>query len=148
MKMVDQVFAPFQLPDGPVSEMNVNLHNSPERLLKFLITFHHKQSEPDCNQAYISATTLALGYFIGGFIPLIPYFCVNKVLVALYYSIGVMAITLFAFGYVKTCIVRGWGGRENFVAGIKGGIQMCLVGGLAAGAAVALVRVIDQTGKN
>jgi VIT1/CCC1 family predicted Fe2+/Mn2+ transporter len=110
------------------------------------MTFHHKHSKPDCNQAYTSAITLALGYFIGGFIPLIPYFCVDQVLVALYYSIGVMAITLLVFGYIKTCIVRGWAGRENTVAGVKGGLQMCLVGGLAAGAAIALVRAIDRAG--
>ena len=138
--MVREAFAPYRLPESPVAEMNANLHNSPERLLDFLITFHYKQSQPDCNQAYVSAITLALGYFIGGFIPLIPYFCVKKVLTAFYYSIGVMGVTLFVFGYVKTCIVRGWRGHENFVAGIKGGIQMCVVGGIAAGAAVTLVR--------
>lgn len=109
-----------------------------------MIAFHHKESEPDWNQAYTSAITLALGYFIGGFIPLIPYFCASQVSVAFYYSIGVMAVTLLLFGYVKTCIVRGWSGKPNIIAGIKGGIQMCVVGGVAAGAAIALVRAIDS----
>lgn len=112
-------------------------------MLDFLITFHHKESAPDCNQAWISAITLALGYFVGGFIPLIPYFIVDQVIVALNYSIGVMAITLLAFGYIKTCIVRGWSGRDNIMAGMKGGIQMCFVGGVAAGAAIGLVRLIN-----
>lgn len=62
---------------------------------------------------------------------------------ALNYSIGVMAITLLAFGYIKTCIVRGWSGRDNIMAGMKGGIQMCFVGGVAAGAAIGLVRLIN-----
>lgn len=57
-----------------------------------------------------------------------------------------MGITLLVFGYIKTCIVRGWKGRENIFAGVKGGIQMCVVGGVAAGAAIALVRVIDHAG--
>ena len=144
MALVRGVFAPFGLPDEPVSEMNASLHNSPERLLEFLITFHHKQSKPDSNRTYTSAATLALGYFIGGFIPLIPYLLAKKLLIALEYSIGVMAITLFAFGYIKTCVVRGWRGRLNFVAGINGAIQMVLIGGLAAGAAVALVRSINH----
>lgn len=146
--MVQEVFAPFNLPDAPVSEMNSTLHSSPDRLLEFLLTFYHKESEPDCNQAYISAITLAIGYFVGGFIPLIPYFCASVVVTALYYSIGVMAVTLFAFGYIKTCIVRGWTGSENIAAGIKGGLQMCLVGGIAAGAAICLVRAIDHVGKD
>jgi hypothetical protein len=55
---------------------------------------------------------------------------------------------LFAFGYIKTCVVREWDGRDNIVAGIWGGVQMCLVGGTAAGAAVGLVQLIDTSGAN
>ncbi|OJJ82112.1 uncharacterized protein ASPGLDRAFT_49514 [Aspergillus glaucus CBS 516.65] len=141
--IVHNIFSSHGIPSDVVSQINASLHASHDRLLEFLITFHHKESQPDCNQAWISAITLAIGYFVGGFIPLIPYFIVNQVLVALYYSIGVMAVTLLAFGYIKTCIVRGWSGRENIVAGIRGGIEMCFVGGVAAGAAIALVRLID-----
>ncbi|PGH32011.1 hypothetical protein GX50_05205 [[Emmonsia] crescens] len=143
--MVREVFAPYSLPDHPVSEMSSTLHSSPQQLMEFLMAFHHKQPEPEHNQAYISAITLALGYFVGGFIPLIPYIICKQVLTALKYSGGVMAITLFVFGYLKTCIVRGWKGRENIIAGVKGGVQMMLVGGIAAGAAIALVRLIDNT---
>ena len=55
-----------------------------------------------------------------------------------------MIIALFAFGWVKTCVVRGWGGRSNIVAAIRGGMQMVFVGGIAAGAAVGLVRAISD----
>ena len=145
--MVREVFKPYELPDEPIAEMSTTLHQSPEKLRDFLIAFYHKHPEPACNQAYISAITLAIGYFVGGFIPLIPYFIFDKVIVALNYSIGIMGITLLAFGYIKTCIVRGWKGKDNIIAGVKGGIQMCLVGGVAAGAAIALVRAIDHAGK-
>ncbi|EAS31553.3 calcium transporter [Coccidioides immitis RS] len=141
---VRQVFAEFGVPDSVVEDISNKLHDSPNLLMGFLLKFHHGEAEPNCNQAWISAITLALGYFVGGFIPLIPYFYIDKVLVALYWSIGVMGVTLLVFGYIKTCIVRGWYGRDNIIAGIKGGLQMILVGGLAAGAAIALVRAIDQ----
>ena len=141
--IVHDIFSTHGIPSDTISQINNSLHASHDRLLDFLITFHHKESQPDCNQAWISAVTLAIGYFIGGFIPLIPYFIADKVLVALYYSIAVMGVTLLAFGYIKTCIVRGWSGRENILAGIRGGIEMCVVGGVAAGAAIALVRLID-----
>jgi VIT1/CCC1 family predicted Fe2+/Mn2+ transporter len=146
MALVRDVFAPFNIPEDAVAATSSTLRNSPESLKEFLLTFHHKQAEPNCNQAWISAITLALGYFIGGFIPLIPYFMVDHVITGLYYSIAVMGVTLLVFGYIKTCIVRGWRGRDNIVAGIKGGIQMIVVGGLAAGAAIALVRAIDRAG--
>ena len=144
--MVHEVFEPYGLSEQTVSQIDDNLRASPSRLLEFLITFYHKETQPDCNQAYVSAITLAIGYFVGGFIPLIPYFCVDRVDTALYLSIAVMGVTLLAFGYVKTCIVRGWSGRQNILAGIRGGIQMVIVGGVAAGAAVGLVRAIDTGG--
>lgn len=141
--MVRETFAPYGLSDSAVSDITHDLHASQDRLLEFLLTFHHRETAPDCNQAWTSAITLALGYFIGGFIPLIPYFILSQVMAALYWSIGVMAITLLVFGYVKTCVVRGWSGRGNILAGIWGGVQMCCVGGVAAGAAIGLVQLID-----
>ncbi|KAJ5679511.1 hypothetical protein N7462_007755 [Penicillium macrosclerotiorum] len=141
--MVRETFAPYGLSSAAIEDITRDLHASQERLLEFLLAFHHRESAPDCNQAWISAITLALGYFVGGFIPLIPYFIASQVLLALYWSVGVMAVTLFVFGYLKTCVVRGWAGRANIVAAIWGGVQMCFVGGAAAGAAIALVRLID-----
>ena len=57
-----------------------------------------------------------------------------------------MAVTLFVFGYVKTAIVRGWVGSAHVIESLKGGVQMEVVGTLAAGAAIALVRLIDAGG--
>lgn len=145
--IVHSIFAAHGIPDDVTAQINNNLHASPgsnDRLLAFLMDVHHKESAPDCNQAWISAVTLGLGYFVGGFIPLVPYFVVDRVVMALWWSVAVMAVTLLVFGYVKTCIVRGWAGRENILAGVRGGVEMCVVGGVAAGAAVALVKVIQQ----
>lgn len=100
--MVRETFSPYGLSDSAVADITRDLHASQDRLLEFLLAFHHREMAPDCNQAWTSAITLALGYFIGGFIPLIPYFIVQQITIALYWSIGVMAITLLVFGYVKT----------------------------------------------
>ncbi|KAL4787218.1 VIT family-domain-containing protein [Aspergillus varians] len=144
--IVYDIFASHGVPDDAIAPINDSLHASPDRLREFLMDFHHKESEPDCNQAWTSAITLALGYFIGGFIPLVPYFFLNDVLVALYCSAAVMGVTLLVFGYIKTGVVRGWAGRDNILAGVKGGIQMVIVGGVAAGAAIGLVRLINEGG--
>lgn len=98
--------------------------------------------------AYKTAITLALSYFLGGLVPLIPYFIVPQaaVLTALWWSSGIMGVTLLVFGYVKTCVVIGWTGRKNFLKGLKGGLQMLLVGAAAAGAAVGLVKAIEKGG--
>ncbi len=80
--------------------------------------------------------------------PLLPYFCVKRgeVLLALWISIGVMVVALFVFGWVKTGVVGGWRGRENVWRCVRGALQMVVVGGVAAGAAVGLVRAINHGG--
>jgi VIT1/CCC1 family predicted Fe2+/Mn2+ transporter len=106
--------------------------------------FQHCAETPAASRAFVSALTIALGYFLGGLLPLIPYFCVDKVFTGLYISIGVMIIALFIFGYVKTCVVIGWQGSRNIRQGCFGGIQMILVGSLAAGAAMGIVRAFNH----
>ena len=85
---------------------------------------------------------------MGGFVPLLPYFCVHRseVLIALWWSIGIMVMALFAFGWVKTGVVSGWRGRDRVLGCVRSGIQMVIVGGVAAGAAVGLVRAINHGG--
>ena len=55
-----------------------------------------------------------------------------------------MAVALFAFGWTKTAVVLGWRGKPNVLAGLKGALQMTMIGGTAAGAAVGLVRAIGH----
>ena len=54
-----------------------------------------------------------------------------------------MIVALFSFGWVKTGVVCGWSGRSKMWAAATGGAQMVIVGGVAAGAAVGLVRAIN-----
>jgi VIT1/CCC1 family predicted Fe2+/Mn2+ transporter len=111
-------------------------------LPSFLMNFHHTLPEPSESRAVLCALTIALGYFIGGFVPLVPYFFVgpHDAFVALRWSIATMVIALFLFGYGKTCFVSGWRGKRNVRGGLVGGAQMVLVGGVAAGSAMGLVK--------
>ncbi|KAK4166446.1 vacuolar iron transporter Ccc1 [Cladorrhinum sp. PSN259] len=126
------------------SSSSSSCSSSPELISSFLLP-----PEPSTSRPVISALTISLGYFLGGLIPLIPYFCVRSSLVkALYVSVGVMALALFAFGYVKTGFTTGgkkrWGERRGKC--IWGGCQMVLVGGMAAGAAMGLVKGLSTSG--
>lgn len=104
--------------------------------------FHHDlpESQADVSRAYISALTIALGYLLGGLVPLTPYFFVNNNQTALFWSIGVMAFALFVFGYVKTLLV----GEEERLLCVKAGVQMMVLGGVAAGAAMGCVKAIGS----
>ncbi|KAE8352878.1 VIT family-domain-containing protein [Aspergillus coremiiformis] len=138
---ISDIFAPYDLPPQLVSELTRHLSTSP-MLPSFLMNFHHTLQEPSGSRALICALTIALGYFIGGFVPLLPYFFVgpNDAFIALRWSIATMVVALFLFGYGKTCFVSGWKGRRNVRRGLIGGLQMVLVGGVAAGSAMGLVK--------
>ena len=148
LEIVRNHFRQYQLDDDNSAAISENIHESPQTLISFLMTHHFGAAEPPDSRPWISALTLAVAYFSGGFIPLIPYFAVAKdeVLTGLWWSIGIMGIVLLIFGYVKTAIVRGWQGQENVLSAIKGAVQMIVVGAAAAGAAVGLVRAINQRG--
>jgi len=142
---IEDIFEPYELPSELVSQLTTHLSNSP-MLPSFLMNFHHTIPEPSSSRAVICAITIALGYFIGGFVPLVPYFFVgpNDAFLALRWSIATMVIALFLFGYGKTCFVSGWSGRRNIRKGFVGGIQMVLVGGIAAGSAMGLVKAFQM----
>ncbi|KAK4546566.1 hypothetical protein LTR36_001783 [Oleoguttula mirabilis] len=139
---IKEIFQPYDLPQHLSDDLTFHLAKSPH-LVQFLMHFEHSQPEQAASRAITCALTIACGYFLGGFIPLLPYFLVGKdqVLLALWWSLGVMTVSLFAFGYGKTCFVSGWRGSHHMWEGTKGGVQMVLVGGLAAGSAMGLVRL-------
>ncbi|KAH8812121.1 VIT family-domain-containing protein [Xylogone sp. PMI_703] len=144
---IAEVFEPYKLPKSTLDDLTRHLSESP-RLADFVMQFQHCAEEPAASRALTSALTIALGYFLGGLLPLLPYFFVgsNQVFEGLYISIGVMVIALFVFGYVKTCVVEGWNGGRKIRAGCYGGIQMVIVGSAAAAAAMGLVRAFNHEG--
>jgi VIT1/CCC1 family predicted Fe2+/Mn2+ transporter len=82
----------------------------------------------------MSASTIGLAYAASGFIPLSPYILLTSILNGLYASIGVTSVALLAFGYIK--------GRVTGVTAWRSAIQTFLIGGIAAGAAFAIARLI------
>lgn len=143
---VQEYFEQFGLSADETKRVADHIKASTPMFKDFLMQNHFQAAKPDTSRPYVSALTLGLSYFIGGFVPLIPYFLVarDNVWVGLLWSIGVMAVVLLIFGYVKTGVIRGWTGRENYQACTRGAVQMLVVGVIAAGAAVLLVRLINQ----
>ncbi|WWC61939.1 uncharacterized protein I303_104525 [Kwoniella dejecticola CBS 10117] len=108
-------------------------------LTAFLLKFGEGMEEVPKSRLYISALTIGLSYFIGGLIPLIPYMITDTAEKGLVISAIVTGVILFIFGGFKTYFTGatgGWGGYAY------GAISTMIVGGLAAGAAFGLVKVL------
>jgi VIT1/CCC1 family predicted Fe2+/Mn2+ transporter len=81
-----------------------------------------------------------MGYLIGGLIPLIPYFFIPRAHIALIYSSVITGIVLLIFGAVKSHVTGAGVGTYGYV---YGAVSTLFVGGLAAGAAFAIVRMFE-----
>ncbi|KAI9644518.1 Protein ccc1 [Ciborinia camelliae] len=138
-----EVFEPYNIPKHTLKDLTTHLSQSP-LLVDFVMQFQHCQEEPAGNRALTSALTIATGYFLGGLLPLLPYVFVSSVAEGLYISIGIMVIVLFIFGYVKTAVVAGFRGGKCIKEACFGGIQMVIVGSVAAIAAMGLVRIFHN----
>jgi predicted membrane protein (TIGR00267 family) len=102
--------------------------------LDFMMRFELGLEQPDPKRARTSALTIGLSYIVGGFIPLSSYILISDLYTALYISVIVTLIALFLFGFVK--------GRFTGTKPLRSGLQTVLVGGLAAGVAFLLARLI------
>jgi VIT1/CCC1 family predicted Fe2+/Mn2+ transporter len=142
---ITEVFGPYNVPKQTLNDLVTHLSSRPN-LVDFVMKFHHCEEEPASSRALTSAITIAVAYFLGGLLPLIPYFCIGdeQVYLGLYISIGVMVVALFGFGYVKEGAVIGFGGGRNIRMCCFSGVQMVVVGSIAAGAAMGLVRLFNR----
>ena len=138
--MLRSTFSQYNFSIDTLDHMAHGLSAHPDNFVDFLMRFHHQLAEADFtpSRAYISGLTIALGYFLGGLVPLLPYLFFSRVREALYCSVLVMAIALFTFGWAKTALV----GECSRLVCFQNAMQMLVLGGLAAGAAMGCVKAI------
>lgn len=119
-----------------------DLNKNPQAMIDFIIKYGKGLEEPPEGRILSSALTIGSGYFFGGFIPLIPYFFFKFVQDALITSVILMIFTLFWFGYIKSMISMGE--DQSISTRSWEGVQMVLIGSIAAGSAWLLVYLIDN----
>ncbi|KAK5659534.1 hypothetical protein OQA88_736 [Cercophora sp. LCS_1] len=97
----------------------------------------HVDEADEGGHPVVVGLAVALGYVLGGCLPLLPYCFVERVGDGLAWSFAVCLVALFGFGALREGWVHGAGWR---VWGWEGA-KMMVLGGLAAGTAVGCVRV-------
>jgi len=100
-----------------------------------MMRFELGLEEPDPKRALRSALTIAGAYIAGGLIPLTPYILVSHAQTALLVSVVATLVALTVFGYVK--------GHFTGAVPVRSAFQTVLIGGLAAGAAFLIARLIS-----
>ncbi|KAG4304044.1 hypothetical protein PORY_002567 [Pneumocystis oryctolagi] len=117
-----------------------NLKQNPSDFVNFIMRFDLCLQKPSLRTAWFSAITIGISYFIGGLIPLIPYFVFyNDTLMGFKVSIIFVAVVLFIFGYFKSVYLIGSVKRSIYSA-----FQTLSVGIVAAGSAFGIVRLLEN----
>ncbi|KOS21506.1 Vacuolar iron transporter 1 [Escovopsis weberi] len=106
--------------------------------VRFTLDLAAGLERPGDHRAWISGLTMGLSYFLGGLIPMIPYFVMAHVMDALVVSVAVTVLVLLVFGYVKNFVAI-----RNHRAGVWGAIQTLIIGVLAAGTSYIIVKLLD-----
>jgi vacuolar iron transporter family protein len=107
----------------------------PKVWVDWMMRFELGLEEPDPKRAVRSAATIAASYIAGGLIPLAPYILSARASTALPYSVVATIAALAIFGYVK--------GRFTGQPPLLSAIRTSVIGGLAAGAAYTIARLIS-----
>ena len=100
--------------------------------------------EEDMPSPILSGSSVAVGYLLGGMLPLFPYLLVDQVKDGLLWSFVVCAVALFVFGFSKDFAL----GHESAPGrrirhSVWEGAQMVILGSVAALAAVLCVRAFE-----
>jgi VIT1/CCC1 family predicted Fe2+/Mn2+ transporter len=112
------------------------LKRNPPAWVDFMMRFELGLEEPEAGRAARSASTIAVSYIVGGFIPLLPYMLMTSGIQALKVSVGITLLALIVFGAVK--------GRLTGAGALKSSLQTAGIGGIAAAAAFGLARLLNS----
>src|ERR1022692_3089066 len=132
---VQKVFADYGLSHDESVPVVQALTRKPKQWVDFMMRFELGLEAPDPKRAVQSAFTIAASYICGGIIPLAPYMTLHSARMALVWSVVVTLLALGIFGYIKG---RFTGSRPG-----RSATQTIVIGGLAAGAAFLLARLIS-----
>lgn len=131
---VSDVFHEYGLTKEEIAPILSAFKKRHEAWVDFMMRFELGLEKPDPTRAFKSGLTIAGAYIAGGFIPLIPYIVLPSAKTGLVYSVIFTLIALGIFGFVK--------GSFTGVEPKRSAFQTVLIGGLAAGAAFLIARVV------
>jgi VIT1/CCC1 family predicted Fe2+/Mn2+ transporter len=132
---VRQVFRAYGLSDEEIAPIIKAFEARPKDWINFMMRFELGLEKPDPKRAPMSAATIAGAYVAGGLIPMIPYMLLKSTHEALLISVGLTLLALFVFGYIK--------GSFTGLSPLRSATQTVLIGGIAAGAAFGIARLLS-----
>ncbi|KAM0256823.1 hypothetical protein ACHAQJ_004776 [Trichoderma viride] len=151
--LVRRHLEPLALPGWMVADIVSTLKERPDGLHDIARQLQSERTgfpviESSCNNAQLpvwpvaSGISISLGYIIGGTIPLLPYFFAATVGLGLRWSIAACLVALMSFGAGKSWLLRGGDASCSWIRCLWEGLQMMILGSVAAIASVLCVSLL------
>ena len=135
LKEVEDIFTDLGVDKALSKQVALQVSKDKKRWADFMMSLELKMEKPAKNRAVKSASTIAVSYLVGGFIPLLPYIIVNDPKTGFYISCISTILALIVFGYLKSKVT----GRPV----ILGTIKVTITGIIAAAAAFLLAKAVS-----
>jgi len=135
LKEVEDIFVKMGVDKKLSKQVALQVSRNKNKWADFMMKLELKMEKPAKNQAAKSATTIALSYLVGGFIPLFPYIVLNSNKSGFFVSCIVTIMALIAFGFFKSKMT----GQPL----LKGTLKVAITGIIAATAAFLLAKAVS-----
>ena len=135
LKEVEDILTNMGVEETLSKQVAVQISKDKNRWADFMMKLELEMEKPAKNRAAKSASTIALSYLAGGFIPLFPYIIIHDSKQALYLSCTVTIMALIIFGYLKS--------KATGQPIIKGTLKVTVTGIAAAAAAFLLAKAVS-----
>jgi VIT1/CCC1 family predicted Fe2+/Mn2+ transporter len=132
---VTNIFVEYGLTPEQAAPVVAALASDQKRWVDFMMKFELGLEPVASTRARNSALTIAASYIAGGLIPLSPYIIAREVGQAVLWSVALTLLALLIFGIIKA--------RFTGIHVLRGGLQTVVIGGIAAGAAYGIAKLIS-----
>jgi len=135
LKEVKDILVDLGVEDSLSTQVALQISKDKVRWADFMMKLELNMEKPAKNRAARSASTIAMSYLVGGFIPLFPYILFKSSKDGFYASCVVTTLALIVFGYFKS--------RVTGQPLVQGTIKVAMTGIIAAAAAYLLAKAVS-----
>jgi predicted membrane protein (TIGR00267 family) len=135
LKEVEDIFSELGVDKKLSKQVALQVSRNKNKWADFMMKLELKMEKPATNQAIKSASTIALSYLIGGFIPLFPYIVFRSSKSGFIVSCIVTILALVVFGFFKS--------KMTAQPMVKGTLKVATTGIIAAAAAFLLAKAVS-----
>jgi vacuolar iron transporter family protein len=135
LKEVQDILVDLGVEVSLSTQVALQISKDKARWADFMMKLELNMEKPAKNRPAKSATTIALSYLVGGFIPLFPYILFKDSKDGFNASCVVTILALIFFGYFKS--------RVTGQPLVKGTIKVAMTGIIAAAAAYLLAKAVS-----